>query len=260
MTAGHPSGGGHGDMDSARGWTVVGAAFLSMFTVFGVAYSFGAFFAPMAAEFGSSRGATSAVYSITAFLYFSLGVVSGPVTDRVGPRRVLLAGAVAMGGGLFLTSLVGRLWVGYVTYGLGVGLGVACGYVPMVAVVGGWFERRRSMAVGVAVSGIGLGTLAVAPLAAALIDHAGWRRTYVVFAVGSSALLLVCAAFVRRPPATPAPPAGHVGAALRSRAFRLLYASVLLMSFLLAVAFVYLPVFALAIAPTSPSTVYAGTF
>src|SRR5439155_12121791 len=141
--------------ESGQAWAQVGAGFLSMFTVFGVAYSFGAFLEPMAGEFGAGHGATSEVFSITAFLYFSLGVVSGPAVDRFGPRPLLLLGAAVIGAGLLLTSQVHDLWLAYVTYGLGVGIGTACGYVPMVAVVTGWFERRRSLASGLAVSGIG---------------------------------------------------------------------------------------------------------
>src|ERR1700704_2328788 len=77
-----------GLLDSGRAWSAVAAAFMAMFTVFGVAYSFGAFFTSMAEEFHAGSGATSAVFSVTAFLYFSMGLVSGAVADRVGPRKV----------------------------------------------------------------------------------------------------------------------------------------------------------------------------
>ncbi|HEX2848940.1 MAG TPA: MCT family MFS transporter [Acidimicrobiales bacterium] len=230
-------------IDGRHGWITVGAGFVSMATVFGVAYSFGAFFAPMADEFGASRSATSAVFSITACLYFLLGVVTGPAVDRVGPRPVLLAGAVALGVGLLLTSFVDRLWLGYVTYGLGVGIGVACGYVPMVAVVGGWFLRRRAAALGTAVAGIGIGTLAVAPLAASLIDHLGWRATYRVLALGSFVALAGCAAVAKRPPR-------HLGSApadvsaVRSPAFAVLYVTGLFVSLALFLVFIFLTPFA----------------
>lgn len=187
-------------LDGRDGWRNVAVGFVSMATVFGVAYSFGAFFDPMADEFNAGRSATSAVFSITAGLYFFLGTVTGRAVDRVGPRPVLLTAAAAMGIGLWLTSVVDRLWLGYITYGLGVGIGVACGYVPMLAVVGGWFSRRRSIALGIAVAGIGVGTLGVSPLAAALIDAHGWRATYRVFAVASAALLVVCALAASPPP------------------------------------------------------------
>ena len=81
--------------------------------------------------------------------------------------------------------MIDRLWLGYLTYGLGVGVGVACAYVPMVAVVGGWFLRRRNTALGIAVAGIGFGTVFGAPIAATLIAHLGWRATYVAFAIAA---------------------------------------------------------------------------
>ena len=190
------------ELDSLRGWIAVGCAFVSMFICFGVVYSFGAFFDPMSSEFNTSSSATSAVFSITSFIFFTGGILSGMAADRFGPRPVLVCGGLAMGFGLFLTSLVNSLWVGYLTYGLGVGVGVACGYVPMLAVVGGWFERRRTVALGVAVTGVGLGTLVAAPLAAALINHYGWRQTYVIFGISSAVGLILCGFLTPRPPAS----------------------------------------------------------
>lgn len=234
-------------MDGRSGWITVAVAFTSMAVVFGVAYSFGAFFAPMAAEFGTGSGATSLVFGVTACCWFVLGSVSGRAVDRFGPRPVLLVAALALGAGLLVTAAVRDLWVGYLTYGLGVGVAVACGYVPMVAVVGAWFERRRAIALAVAVSGIGIGTLAGAPLAAALIDAVGWRQTHVVFAIGGAALLLVCALVVRRPPAPTSGPSMPVGELVRTVAFRSMYAATLLSSLALFVPFVFLPATALAL-------------
>src|SRR5271155_5957865 len=127
--------------DSPRSWRMVAACFVALFAVYGVAYSFGAFFKPMAAEFGARRSATSAVFSITVLVWCVLGPLTGHLSDRFGPRIVVATGAIVMGIGLALTSVIDRLWLGYLTYGLGVGVGVACAYVPMVAVVGGWFLR-----------------------------------------------------------------------------------------------------------------------
>jgi len=190
------------ELDSPKGWLAVGCAFISMFICFGVVYSFGAFFDPMSAEFKAGSSATSAVFSITSFIFFTGGIVSGMAADRFGPKPVLIFGGLAMGCGLYLTSLAHTLWVGYVTYGLGVGMGVACGYVPMLAVVGAWFDKRRTAALGVAVTGVGLGTLIVAPLAAALIDHFGWRQTYAIFGVGSAVGLMGCGFLTPRPPSS----------------------------------------------------------
>ncbi len=230
--------------DSPRAWVIALAAFLSMFTTFGVVYSFGAFVKPMAAEFHSGRAAISAVFSITAFIYFIFGAAAGHISDRIGPRPVMVASALFMGAGLVLTSRIDHLWLSYLTYGIGVGIGVACGYAPMVAVVSGWFVRRRNTALGIAVSGIGFGTIVGAPLAAKCIPLYGWRATYVLFGVLSAALLLLAAALAKRSPIARSRSAPSTGEALRTPAFMLLYASSFLCSVPLFVPFVFLPAFA----------------
>jgi MFS family permease len=231
-------------VESARSWVVVAAAFAAMFASFGIAYSFGAFLEPMAEEFGTGRGATSTFFALTSLTYFGLGALSGVAVDRYGPRRVLLAGGIALGAGLAATSQAGELWIGLVTYGLGVGIGVACAYVPMVAVVSGWFERRRTLAIGVAVTGIGLGTLTVAPLAAALIDEVGWRNTHLLLGVAGAAVLVICALVVTRPPVQPGPAALTLGEAVRNRDYRRLYVASGLLCVPLFVPFVHLPGYA----------------
>src|ERR1700676_4607172 len=209
--------------DSPRAWRMVAAAFVAMCAVYGVAYSFGAFFKPMAVEFGAHRSATSAVFSITVLVWCVLGPLTGHLSDRFGPRIVVATGAVGMGVGLALTSMINRLWLGYLSYGLGVGVGVACAYVPMVAVVGGWFLRRRNTALGIAVAGIGFGTVCGAPIPAALIAPLGWRATYVVFAIATTAILLGCAYVAERPPVHVTPSRIHFGDAIRTPAFGFLY-------------------------------------
>jgi MFS family permease len=194
-----------------------------MFTVGGILYSFGAFIEPMAREFGTGQGLTSVLFAATAFCDFSLGAVTGAVADRVGPRRVVLVGAVAMAAGLALTAVMPRFWLGCVTYSLGVGVGAACGYVPMIAAVGGWFDRRRSLAIGIAVSGIGMGTLVVPPVAALLVERLGWRYTFVALAAASLVVLVACG-LAAEPPPVRVRAARGTGGVVRSRAFGLLYA------------------------------------
>ena len=229
------------NVDSAAGWVVVAATTITLFAVFGVVYSFGAMFTAIRDEFGVGKGQAALFFSITTFIYFILGVFTGRLADRYGPRPVLLVGAVAMGAGLFLTSLVNNIIVGYLTYGIGAGIGVGCAYVPMVAAVGGWFERDRTKAMGVAVSGIGVGTLVGAPLAKQLVISYGWRSTFVVLGVGSAALLVVASIGARRPPGagtqeTPPP----LRLLLHDRRFTWLYTSMTFLSAGLFVPMIYL--------------------
>ncbi len=76
----------------------------------------------------------------------------------------------------------------YAAYGFGVGLGVGCAYVPAIGAVQRWFVRRRGFASGLAVSGIGVGTLVMPPLASFLIGNLGWRGAYLT--LGTLAAIL----------------------------------------------------------------------
>src|SRR5438445_13517214 len=172
------------------GWFVVAAAFAVTFVGFGCAYTFSAFLEQLQRDFGASRGSVSLVFSLAGFLYFALGVVSGPLADRFGSRPFAVIGMILLGVGLGLASAARNLIEVYAAYGLGVGLGCGCAYVPAIGAVQRWFVRRRGFASGLAVAGIGVGTLVMPPLASLLIGSFGWRGAYL--ALGALALVLGC--------------------------------------------------------------------
>ena len=243
------------------GWWVVAGAFLCMMTGYAVAYSFAAFFGALEAEFGARRGETSLVFSISAFLYFQLGFPAGLIADRTGPRPMVVGGLLLVAMGLAAASQATTLWQVYLGYGLGVGVGVGLSYVPSIAAVQRWFVRRRGTASGIAVAGIGVGTLLGAPLAHELIGALGWRQTYLVLAA-LTVIGAVASGFMVRPgperyglgpdgdaPTTPGTtfsmPAGlTLGEALRSAPFWAIYIGALLLSFGLFVPFVHLAPYA----------------
>ncbi len=237
-----PSAGGA--VDSRRAWLVVGAAFVAGFVVFGTLYSFGAFFEPMIAELGASRAATSAFFAIAGLTFYATGSLTGHLSDRFGPRVVVGTGAVVMGAGLAATGFIEQMAVGYLTYGIGVGMGASCAYVPTLALVSGWFVRGRATALGVAAAGTGCGMLMVPPLTAALIEAYGWRYAEAVFGIACGSLLAFCAVAVRPPPPGPAGGARPLKQVLVSRDFLMLYASWVFATTALFVPFVFLPAFA----------------
>ena len=166
-----------------HGWFVVAGTFAITFIGFGNAYSFGAFLPSLQHDFAASRGSVSLVFAIAGFLYFGLGVISGPLADRWGARRFAVIGMVLIPIGLALASVARSLIEVYAAYSLGVGLGIGCAYVPAVAAVQRWFVRRRGFASGLAVSGIGVGTLVAPPVVAILIEFLGWRGTYLALGI-----------------------------------------------------------------------------
>ena len=80
-----------------------------------------------------------------------------------------------VGLGLIGASVARELWHVQGAFAVGIGGGVGLAYVPAVGAVQKWFDRRRGLASGIAVSGIGVGTLLVPPLAAAVIAELDWR-------------------------------------------------------------------------------------
>ena len=239
------------------GWWVVAAAFAITFLGFGSAYTFSAFLEQLQRDFGASRGSVSLVFSLAGFLYFGLGIVSGPLADRFGSRPLVLIGMILLGLGLALASAAQNLIEVYAAYGLGVGLGMGCAYVPAIGAVQRWFVRRRGFASGLAVAGIGVGTLVMPPLASLLIGSFGWRGAYL--ALGALALVLGCsmALLIENDPsgrglnpdgdelaARTVQDGAAVGKAIRSGRFISLYVACLICSFGVFVPFVHLVPFA----------------
>jgi MFS family permease len=198
----------------------------------------------------------SLVFSLAGFLYFGLGIVSGPLADRFGSRPLAVTGMILTGLGLALASVARSLMEVYAAYGLGVGLGIGCAYVPAIGAVQRWFVRRRGFASGIAVSGIGVGTLVMPPLAAQLIQALGWRAAYLVLGalavvIGAGLSLLIendPGARNLGPDGDPAQPAAQrrlpegtsINTAIRSSQFIGLYAACLICSFGVFVPFVHL--------------------
>ena len=214
-------------LDSPRGWVVVFAAFVGAFVAFGVMYCFGVFLKPMASEFGASHAAMSSLFSTLTALWFFLAPFTGELADHYAPRPVVAAGAVLMGGGQLLTAHTHYFPVVFLTYGGYVGAAVACIYVPSIASVGEWFKLRRDIALGIAISGIGCGTLVAAPLSAMLTQRFGGRTAFEIFAWISTALLLVCASLMERPPMVGERPKSSVQSTVRKATFGYLYLSLL---------------------------------
>jgi predicted MFS family arabinose efflux permease len=248
---------------------VVAAAFAVTFVGFGCTYSFSAFIEPLQRDFGASRGSVSLVFALAGFLYFSVGSISGPLADRFGSRRLAFIGMIMIGTGLVAASVAQSLLQVYSAYGLGIGLGVGCSYVPAVGAVPRWFARRRGLASGIASSGIGFGTLIVPPLASLLITDVGWRETYLILGVlaviaGAGMALLIENDPRDRglgpdgdPPQLASTllrvPGASIKEALRSRQFIGLYAACLFCAFGVFVPFVHLVPYATdhGIAPAS---------
>jgi MFS family permease len=215
---------------ASYGWVVVAAAFTLMLVGFAAAYSFAAFFGAFEAEFGASRGEIALVFSVAAFLWFLSGAPAGVIADRYGARRVALFGVCCLAVALWVASRAQSLGVLYVTYSIGVGLGVGLTYVPSIGAVQPWFAANRAFASGLAVAGIGAGNIAGPLLAAWWIGLFGWRGAFLGLALFVLLLGGLAAAVIKETEhrTTGIREGISLSAAVRTRPFWLLFASLVL--------------------------------
>ena len=224
-------------------WRTTAVSFLAMFVTVGTGYSYGVLVVPASTELGANVGLVSGGFAATVMVFFLLGAPAGVLADRFGARAALAVGAVTFGAGLLLTATAHSVLMLYLGHGVLVGAAMAVSFIPLTAVVSALFEERRSVAVGVAVSGIGVGTLVMAPLLASSIIWIGWRETYVALAIVSTAVLGGCAHLVERSPRHE-PVTGAAARSMRSADYRLMYVSQVLLSVAIFTPFAHLPAYA----------------
>ncbi|HUF92836.1 MAG TPA: MFS transporter, partial [Candidatus Limnocylindria bacterium] len=171
---------------STSPWLMIVTVWLTLGVAFGFMFSFSVFLVPLLEEFGWSRGLAAGAFSLSAIMQGVLSPVVGTFVDRVGPRRVILTGAVVIGVSCLLSSQITQVWHLYVVTGVFTAVGVcAVGFVPSGALVAQWFAHRKASMMGIVFSGMGVGVLVVGPLAQWLISGYGWRRAYMVLGAGA---------------------------------------------------------------------------
>jgi MFS family permease len=174
-----------------RGWYVVVGSFVGAFVVFGLSYAFGVFLGPIQRHLGLSRAGVSFVFSLQTVVIYVAAAILGVLADRFGGRRLLLVGALSLAAGGVWTSRADTYAELLVAYGVVTAVGLGAVYVVSYATVPRWFERRRGFATGIATAGLGLGMVAMAPAASALVGSVGWRMAILVLVLGGAVAVLV---------------------------------------------------------------------
>lgn len=160
------------------GWWIVAAGTVAQTLQGGLYfYGFSVFFVPLINEFGWSRAELSGVFSLSRMESGFSGPVEGFLTDRFGPRKLSLCGMILMGTGFVLLSRVQSIVLFYLVFIFMVAWGTSMGTQTSVqTAISNWFIRKRSLAFGVYLTGVGIGGLLV-PLLTWLVTNAGWRTT-----------------------------------------------------------------------------------
>jgi MFS family permease len=173
------------------GWIIVVIALISMGFWLGIRNSFSVFYVALLEDFPWSRADSAGVQSMALISYTILAPLVGGLIDRFGPRRVIVPGILVLTLGLALSATIETLTQFYLYYGIIMGSGITCvGIISYSAILSHWFEKRRGLASGIAVSGMGLGTFLLVPVSQSFISMWGWRMTFIALAFLSLVILM----------------------------------------------------------------------
>lgn len=223
-------------MASSYRWVIVAAGGLLGCVAMGSMFSLPVFLRPIAQETGWSVTGVSTAMTI-GFLAMALASMAwGMLSDRFGPRLVVLTGSVMLAASLALASRATSLIQFQLIFGLVVGASTAAIFAPLMACVTGWFDTQRSLAVSLVSAGMGMAPMTMAPLAAWLVTHTDWRTSMLVIAAIAAGVMIPVSFLVRRPPALAGDGGGEavdegpqkdltLGRALRSPQFAILMAT-----------------------------------
>ena len=221
-------------------WIPLLGGLLGSTTIGLLLYAFSVFIKPLQAQFGWSVTDVTLAYAIICLVFGLLTFPAGRISDKFGPRNVVLFGGLFMAFGFFMVSTIvppdptalaakdpaalavakKALWMLYLYYGVVCGIGGAMVYLPPIATAPKWWPDKRALATGFTVVGLGLGSFIMAPLATKMINHFGSALPVFKYVAMAMAIMVVVAAMcLKVPPAgykpagwNPPAPAGGAGA------------------------------------------------
>jgi len=182
-------------------WVIVAAGGLLGCVAIGTMFSLPVLLRPISEDTGWSTTGISTAMTI-GFLALAFGsIVWGSLSDRFGPRIVVLAGSALLAGSMAVASQATSLVEFQLVFGLVVGVATAAIFAPMMACVTGWFETQRSLAVSLVSAGMGMAPMTMAPLAAWLVTGHDWRTTMLILAGIAAVIMIPASLLVKSPPA-----------------------------------------------------------
>lgn len=184
--------------DGGWGWVVVLSSLILSMVADGISFSFGLLYVEFLKEFEASRSTTSWIGS----LFMAVPLLTGPImsafVDKFGCRSMTIVGGIISAIGFILSSKCNSIALMYLTFGTLAGLGLGLIYVTAVVSIAFWFDKKRTLAVGIGASGTGVGTFVFSPLTNFLLSEYGWRGTTLILA-GTFLNMCVCGALMRDP-------------------------------------------------------------
>ncbi len=192
-------------------------------------YAWSVFIQPLYVTFKWSKAEISLAFSICLLAFGLMTYPAGKLSDKYGPRIVVLIGGLICATGFILSTYIQSKTQLYITYGLIAGIGGGMVYLPPIATAPKWWPDRKALATGFAVVGLGLGSFIMAPLATYIINRNGnndWRMVFFSVGIAFAVMTVLAALSLKNPPAgwkpegyDPPEPKGASGGATRDYTF-----------------------------------------
>ena len=183
-----------------RNWPLVAAGALLGCVAIGAVFALAVLLQPMSAATGWSRAGLSSAMTLAFLSMGFAGFGWGMLSDRYGPRVVVLIGALLLGLACVLASRAGSLLQFQLSYGVLLGIAASSFFTPVMAATASSFEKRRNLAISLVSAGVGVAPMTLSPLVAWLINQYDWRNTLMIVGLLAWALTLPAVWFVRAVP------------------------------------------------------------
>jgi MFS family permease len=182
------------------GWGIVAVCTLMTAVTYGLLYSYGVFFKPLAAHFDWDRATVSSVYSVSLIIRGAISIWIGWLADRYGAKKIMVFCGFMMGLGLVLTSKINELWQFFISYSLIEAIGLSGSFGIATAMTARWFTRNRGFALGIVSAGVGIGTLVIVPGSERLINAVDWPLAFLISGICAGAIVMIAALFLKPAP------------------------------------------------------------
>lgn len=182
------------------GWWMVGAAIILNFFAGGsFVYGITVFFNPIRNTFGWGAAVTAVAFTLQRFESGVLEAIAGFLVDKVGPRKLMLCGWSVVGLGFLLMSRVDSLWAFYGSFiVIATGMSFAV-FIVIFATIANWFDKKRSRAITLVVTGFGASG-ALVPLVALAVGELGWRETLTILGIAAWVIGIPLSTLMRHKP------------------------------------------------------------
>ncbi|XP_052790345.1 monocarboxylate transporter 9-like [Mya arenaria] len=182
-------------LDGGWGWCIILGILILRTVIGGFVRSHGLFYLRFKERFGGTATATSLVMSLSSFMQLSTGPIVSILSGRFQCRIITAIGVVVLATGVIMTAFSPNISFLYFSYGIVSGFGRSLVLTPCPILLGYYFDKRRSLAFGIASAGFSIGGFALTPLVELLFQEYGIQGTFLILTAMSMHIFISCTLF-----------------------------------------------------------------